>query len=135
LDLYWEVDTGAARYVHIANVKWRRPSGRAQLQDVELLDHIRAKVRAQKAFLLTNTGFSDGAEAAALDAGIGLYIVRPQPAAREGKAGSREAMLKRLCALKQRSGAGALFTYQVIQKGIELPLFEWPVLASGAANA
>jgi hypothetical protein len=120
IDLYWEIETRGARYIHIANAKWRRPEDKVQLGDVELLQQIRNKVAAHKAFLITNTGYRDGALAAAIDNGIGLYIVQPrgagcQPAALSGSAASRPA--------DDSQAAGphpASYSFEIIHKGIDL---------------
>jgi hypothetical protein len=77
IDLYWETDDGLARYVNIANAKWRT-SSKVQQADVLLLQQVRVKVGAHKAMMITNTDFTDIAVRVAKDEGIGLYIVKPE---------------------------------------------------------
>jgi hypothetical protein len=77
IDLYWETDDGLARYVNIANAKWRT-SSKVQQADVLLLQQVRVKVGAHKAIMITNTDFTDIAVRVAKDEGIGLYIVKPE---------------------------------------------------------
>jgi hypothetical protein len=77
IDLYWETDDGLARYVNIANAKWRT-SSKVQQADVLLLQQVRVKVGAHKAIMITNTDFTDVAVRVAKDEGIGLYIVKPE---------------------------------------------------------
>jgi hypothetical protein len=129
IDLYWEVETAAARYVHIANAKWRRPEGSGTLEDVQVLEHIRGKIAAQKALLITNTGFHVGALAAAADLGIGLFIVRPEMAATRLLQPDRNVFRERLAEEKERSGGRALFSFEVVQKHFKLPLRSQALLA------
>ena len=77
IDLYWETEDGLAKYVNIANAKWRT-STKVHQADVLLLQQVRVKMGAHKAIMITNTGFTDVAVRVAKDEGIGLYIVKPQ---------------------------------------------------------
>lgn len=45
--------------------------------EVPLLQQVKQKLAAHKAFMITNSGFTAGAEAVAKDEGIALHIVRP----------------------------------------------------------
>jgi hypothetical protein len=76
IDLYWETQDGLAKYVNIANAKWRT-STKVHQADVLLLEQVRVKVGAHKAIMITNTGYTDVAVRVAKDEGIGLYIVKP----------------------------------------------------------
>lgn len=76
IDLYWETEDEIAKYLNIANAKWRG-SANVDQPEVLLLQQVKQKVGAHKAILITNTGFTSGAEAAARDEGIGLHIVVP----------------------------------------------------------
>jgi len=79
IDLYWEMADSVALYLNIANAKWRSSdSDKVDQPDVLLLQQVRQKVAANKAFMLTSTGFTTGAKAAAQDEGIALHIVRPE---------------------------------------------------------
>ncbi len=75
IDLYWEIETPAARYLHVANAKWAaRP---VELGDVLLLQQVKTQVGAHKAILMTNLGFTPGVMTAGLEQGIALYLVQP----------------------------------------------------------
>jgi restriction endonuclease len=76
IDLYWETEDEIAKYLNIANAKWRRQE-KVDQPDVLLLQQVKQKVGAHKAIMITNVGFTSGAEAAAQDDGIGLHIVVP----------------------------------------------------------
>jgi hypothetical protein len=75
IDLYWEIETADACYVHIANAKWRTPPALIGLADVLLLQQVKTKLAAHKAFLITSTGYSADAIAAAADEGIALHVL------------------------------------------------------------
>lgn len=76
IDLYWETDNEVTLYLNIANAKWRS-SEKVDQPEVLLLQQVKLKVGAHKAVMLTNTGFTAGAKAAAQDEGIALHIVQP----------------------------------------------------------
>lgn len=76
IDLYWETEDEISKYLNIANAKWRGPS-KVDQPDVLLLQQVKQKVGAHKALMITNTGFTSGAEAAARDDGIGMHVVVP----------------------------------------------------------
>jgi hypothetical protein len=76
IDLYWEIKTELSLYLHIANAKWRS-SAKVDQPDVLLLQKVKEKVAAHKAFMLTNQGYTSGAVAVAKDEGIALHIVKP----------------------------------------------------------
>src|SRR5262249_51130257 len=77
IDLYWQTGDSVALYLNIANAKWRG-SSKVDQPEVLLLQQVKQKVAAHKAVLLTNSGFTAGAIAAAQDDGIALHIVRPE---------------------------------------------------------
>lgn len=76
IDLYWESEDDLALYLNIANAKWRS-TDKVEQGEVLLLNQVKQDTGAHKAFMLTSTAFTSGAEAAAKDKGIGLHIVRP----------------------------------------------------------
>ena len=76
IDLYWEDGNEVALYLNIADAKWRG-SDKVCQEDMLKLQKVREKVAAQKAIMITNTDFTDGAKGAAEDEGNGLHIVRP----------------------------------------------------------
>ncbi len=76
IDLYWETEDEISKYLNIANAKWRGPA-KVDQPEILLLQQVKQKVGAHKAIMITNTGFTSGAEAAARDDGIGMHIVVP----------------------------------------------------------
>src|SRR2546430_11448565 len=56
IDLYWEIGDAIAAYLNIANAKWRG-TARVEQGEVLLLQQVRQKVAAHKAFMITNVGF------------------------------------------------------------------------------
>ena len=77
VDLYWETQDAIALHLHLANAKWRG-SKKVDQDDVMLLQHVKEKVAADKAVMITNSEFTKGPVAAARDDGIALHIVRPE---------------------------------------------------------
>jgi len=77
VDLYWETGDAAAQYLNIADAKWRG-TAKVDQGDVLLLQKVREKVAAHKAFMITNVGFTAGAIGVADDHGIALHILVPR---------------------------------------------------------
>jgi hypothetical protein len=102
IDLYWETGDAIAQYFNIANAKWRA-SGKVDQAEVMLLAKVREKVASHKAFMITSTGFTAGAIAAARDEGIALHVVAPVVDASLLPPRSRPAILSALREL-QASG-------------------------------
>lgn len=76
IDLYWETGDEMMLYLNIANAKWRGEANVDQA-DVLLLQQVKSEVQAHKAVMITNTGFTSGARAAAQHHGIALHVIRP----------------------------------------------------------
>lgn len=76
IDFYWVESSPVAEYFNIGNAKWR--TGKVKLGEVMLLQQVRQELSANKAVLITNTGFQRGVEAYAKDKRIALYVLRPQ---------------------------------------------------------
>ena len=76
IDLYWEGGDELTRYVNIANAKWRS-SDKVDQPDVLLLQQVKEDLDANKAMMITNIGFTEGAKAVAKNKGIALHIVCP----------------------------------------------------------
>jgi hypothetical protein len=76
IDLYWETGNTTAQYLNIADAKWRS-TAKVDQGEVLLLQKVREKVAAHKAFMITNVGFTAGAIAAADDHGIALHVLMP----------------------------------------------------------
>jgi len=78
IDLYWERETDIGRYLNIAEVKWRGQRKVTQ-ETVVKLQQVKQDLAAHKAFVITNVGFTDGAVSMALNKGIALHVVQPDP--------------------------------------------------------
>ena len=76
IDLYWEDGNELTKSTYIANAKWRS-SSKVEQGEILLLQKVKEKVAANKAVMITNSGFTEGAAAAAKDDGIALHIVCP----------------------------------------------------------
>ena len=114
IDLYWEVTSTVALYLHIANAKWRG-AGKIDLPDLLLLQQVRQKVAAHKAILITSTNFTAGAIAAAKDDGIGLHIVRPAFDYTKLSTTDRAVMQRSLAEVP-----GDLYTHTIVHRGIDM---------------
>ena len=66
IDLYWETEDAISLHLHIANAKWRG-SDKVDQPDVLLLQKVKEKVAAHKAVMITNSEYTKGAIAAAMD--------------------------------------------------------------------
>jgi hypothetical protein len=138
IDLYWETTDGLARYVNIANAKWRARMKVCQ-QEVLLLQKVREKVGAHKAFMITNSGFSSQALQVAADEGIGLLIVRPTFDKQGLHPTRRRVILEEIQELAKQTTS--IYAYEVVHKtcGMISPVSQaWlkPSLADRlAANA
>jgi len=116
IDLYWESGDEMALYLNIANAKWRG-SARVRQPDVMLLQHVRQKVAAHKAFMITNVGFTAGAIASAEDEGIALHVVAPNFNVAELPKRDRAAIQASLEAIAGE-GAVSVYTHRVERRGL-----------------
>jgi hypothetical protein len=119
IDLYWETSDPIALYLNIANAKWRG-TGKVDQGDVLLLQQVRLKVAAHKAFMITNVGFSAGAIAAAKDEGIALHVVAPSFDTSDMPQRDRGAMrtyLQQVSASAQRP----VYLHTIANRGLGLP--------------
>jgi hypothetical protein len=114
IDLYWEIENDVARYITIANAKWRSKDPVRQ-EDVLLLAMVRRKVGAHKAMMITNSGFTGAASVVAMDEGIGLLVVRPNFDCRGLHPTDRTSILKSIRELARNSGPA--YTCEVVLKG------------------
>ncbi|HLJ95121.1 MAG TPA: restriction endonuclease [Gemmataceae bacterium] len=115
IDLYWETGDGLAQYVNIANAKWRGHN-KVRQYEVLLLQKVREKVGAHKAFMITNSGFTGRAQQVAEDEGIGLLIVRPQFNSRSMHRTRRGQILEYLQDLARQ--ARPIYIHDVLRKGV-----------------
>lgn len=75
IDMYWTTRDGVCEYYNIANAKWR--TAKVKMGEVLLLQQVREELGANKALMITNTGFTQGAKDHAAEHRIGLYVVAP----------------------------------------------------------
>jgi hypothetical protein len=116
IDLYWETGDAIAAYLNIANAKWRG-TARVKQGEVLLLQQVRQKVAAHKAFMITNIGFTSGAIAAAQDDGIALHVVGPNFDISGLPRGDRAAIRAALRARASET-AGSLYSHHVEHRGL-----------------
>ena len=102
IDLYWETGTEISAYINIANAKWRATE-KIDQGDVLLLQQVRQKIAAHKAIIITNTGFTAGAVAAAKDEGIALHVLVPSLDVSQLPKGDRATIQIRLSELMMQS--------------------------------
>jgi hypothetical protein len=114
LDLYWETEDRLARYVNIANAKWRSHECVHQ-HEVLLLQKVREKVAAHKAYMITNTDFTDRALQVAEDEGISLLIVRPDFDSSGLHPTQRPLIIEEIQKLAKRTDH--LYQYEMSHKG------------------
>ena len=57
IDLYWETGNELTLYLNIANAKWRS-TRKVDQGEVLLLQQVKQKAGAQKAVMITNSGFT-----------------------------------------------------------------------------
>ncbi len=78
IDLYWELEDKLTRNLVIVNAKWRSSDEDKVVQgDILLIQQVKQEIDANKAMIITNTGFTDGARKAAINRRIALHIVVP----------------------------------------------------------
>jgi hypothetical protein len=135
VDLCWETETDLLRYLHIANAKWHGPRFQVQLPDVLLLQQIKLKLGAHKGILLTNTGYSEGALAAALDEGVALYVVRPEFDGELFAGSQPQKWREQLQAHVRQTPSRPLYSYQLILKGTPALAAPTPIGPAGPRAA
>lgn len=126
IDLYWETTDKFVHYVNIANAKWRTNACVGQ-EDVLLLQKVKEKVAAHKAFLITNSGFTSGAIQVAEADGIGLLVARPEPDCRTLASTRPDLVVGTMWFLAQKRKRP--YSFHVITKGFE------PMLTGPATEA
>jgi hypothetical protein len=75
IDLYWTRHDGVCNFLCFANAKFLKDN--IHLTEVVTLLGVQRDIRAHKAMLITNTGYSQNAVCLAQENGIALLIVRP----------------------------------------------------------
>ena len=117
IDLYWETQSQLASYLNIANAKWRG-NAKVDQQEVMLLQQVRQKVAAHKAFMLTTQGYTSGAIAAAKDEGITLLIVKPTLDFNLLPTKDRNAIYDGLKELASTSNQ-PIYSYEIVHKAFD----------------
>lgn len=125
IDLYWETNNDLARYLTIANAKWRA-TAKVEQGEVLLLQQVKQEVNAHKAMMITSTEFTAGARAVAEAKGIALLIVRPDFDYQGFPVQDRTAMQTHLHHQPQHNSttyaAKPMYTYEIVYRGLDLPL-------------
>ena len=75
IDLYWRSSDGICEFLCFANAKFKK--NKVELRDMMTLLGVQREIRAHKAMLITNTGFTEACQAMARENGVALLIVRP----------------------------------------------------------
>ena len=75
IDLFWTSTDGVSEFLCIANAKFMKK--RVSLKDLMTLLGVQRTVKAHKAMLITNTGYSAACIAQAREDGVALLVVRP----------------------------------------------------------
>jgi len=132
IDHYWETKSDVAKYVNIANAKWRS-SRKVEQGELMKLEAVRQKVGAHKGFIFTNIGFTDGALAAAEDAGVSLHIVKPAFDYARLPKSDRDAMQRKLKQVAKQDRP--VYSHQVELRGLDPGLERRVVPNPGAAPA
>lgn len=128
IDLYWYTETRLHQYFNIANAKWRS-SDKVDQGEVQLLFQVAQDVRAQKAVMITNIGFTEGALAVADNKGIALHVVRPDfdcANLHPKNADLIRSQLLELCSAQ----AKPLYTFDVVHRGFDLTPQDTPEQSS-----
>ena len=116
IDLYWENGSDIAAYLNIANAKWRG-TDKIDQGEVLLIQQVRAKVAAHKAFIITNVGFTGGAIAAAQDEGIALHVLEPNFDVSALPVEDRAAIQAKLAEIATSRGR-PIWTHRVEHRGL-----------------
>ena len=77
IDLFYVQETEVAKYLTIVECKYRA-SRPVDQQLVQNLAFVRENVRAHKAIMVTNVGFTNGAKAVAESQEIALVVIEPR---------------------------------------------------------
>lgn len=105
IDLFYTDRGEVADYLTIIECKYRS-ADRIDQEEVGKLAFVKASVRASKAILVTNRGFTSGARSVATAENIALLVIDPQVEYREGTPGEDVATLFAAAqALLDRSGS------------------------------
>ena len=130
IDLYWEDENELILDLNITNAKWRS-SAKVDQGAVSLLQQVKEELSANKAMMITNTGFTKGAKDVAENKRIALHIVRPSFDYAELDLKNRETIQTQL---QEFSTNGKLdYVHETVHKAFELGM-DTPVQASVSAK-
>lgn len=118
IDHYWETGNHAALYLNIANAKWRG-SDKVDQPEILLLAKVRQDVGAHKAFMITSTGFTEGAIAAAKHEGIALHLLNPAfdvSALPSQDASAMQGRLSELAATSEKP----MYLHEIVHRGVDV---------------
>lgn len=121
IDLYWILENEFYQYINIADAKWRKESDTVPIGKARELQFVRDDINnANKAILITNTGFDDGVKGVADKYGMGLHIVRPDfdPAILDPDLKDRKVIQTQLQELS--ANGKEIYTYQIIHRAFDL---------------
>ena len=122
IDLWWELGDERIRVLYIADAKWRSGS-KVDQPDAVLLEYARDGVGAQKAMMLTNSDFTEGAHGIADRYGIALHVVRPEFDTSTLPTGSSEAVRQQIAAALEATAAAAggrpLYSFTIVHRAFE----------------
>jgi len=116
IDLYWETGDAAAQYINIADAKWRRTS-KVDQDDVLSLQKVLEEISGHKAFMITNVGYTAGAQAAADQHRIALHVLSPTFDPSSLPHGDRAAIQ---AALREQASTatGPIYSFRVEHRGL-----------------
>lgn len=120
IDLYWELEDKLTQNLVIVNAKWRSSDkDKVDQNDVLLIQQVKQETDANKAMIITNTSFTDGARKAAINRRIALHIVRP-----DFDLGILDSSLKDRKAIQTQlnelsANGKEIYTYQLIHRDLD----------------
>jgi hypothetical protein len=118
IDLYWEEELELTKYVNIVNAKWRG-TRKVEQGEVLLLKKVAENVKAHKAVMITNSGFTEGARAVVESEGAALHVVRPQFNYASLERKDRALIRTQIQALAGVPG-GTMYTHEIEFKAFDL---------------
>ena len=128
IDLYWEISNELVLYLNIANAKWRGTQ-KVEQGEILLLQQVKQDLDAHKAMMITNTGFTSGAEAVAQDKGIALHIVTPNFEYNKLNPSNRQIILNQIQEFSSRE-TKPIYNYEIQYRAFDLVSEQTPPSSS-----
>jgi len=116
VDLMWETETAMAKYLTIAEAKWR-VGHKVDRDDVLLLEQFRIGAGAHKAMLISNAEFTSGVLTTAERLGIAVHRLVPTFSALEMPLRDRAAFQN--CLNQMATKTKELYTHDVKCKSLD----------------